>query len=430
MTPTKRIRNGRVSWRVQYRVDGKPHEKTFAFERDAKRYDREVHRALDLGSYVNPNDPTTLGTYAAEYLSTRAHGPSSRSIYARYLKRINESGLGGRPIGKVRPSEVTGWVTRQQDSGLAPRTVQLMVTFLRSVYAAAVADGRGVTVSPVPRDLHLSAGDEDAGEVMVPSIEDVDAFADAMTDLNPRCRMLVLIQAGAGLRIGEALALRREDVDFARHQIRVCGRVLGRERVPGCKGSRGARVKTRTVPLLPDVAKELAAHMLAYPPADVESAIGAPFTDSHGRLWSLSSYGYWFGLARDAAGLSSSVSSHTLRHHFASVALSKNVPIKDVATFLGHEARGKDLRARHGRRGGSVHRAHGQDVGAVGWAGRTGRAACVEPVGIAFAITRGRQRLDVIGTLVPPAMTKNVGVPETPLRSAPSTSEATRAPPA
>ena len=78
MTPTKRIRNGRVSWRVQYRVDGKPHEKTFAFERDAKRYDREVHRALDLGSYVNPNDPTTLGTYAAEYLSTRAHGPSSR----------------------------------------------------------------------------------------------------------------------------------------------------------------------------------------------------------------------------------------------------------------------------------------------------------------------------------------------------------------
>jgi len=53
-------------------------------------------------------------------------------------------------------------------------------------------------------------------------------------------------------------------------------------------------------------------------------------------LWSLSSYGYWFGLARDAAGLSSSVSSHTLRHHFASVALSKNVPIKDVATFLGH----------------------------------------------------------------------------------------------
>src|SRR5512135_165187 len=117
-----------VSWRVFWLVEGQQKNKTFARERDARRYDRQVHLDLDKGSYVDPNEKMTVGEYAGYYLSTKAHAESSRKVYASYLRRINAAPLGGRPLGKVRPSEVQRWVSRLQDDGLASRTVSLMVS--------------------------------------------------------------------------------------------------------------------------------------------------------------------------------------------------------------------------------------------------------------------------------------------------------------
>jgi integrase len=49
-------------------------------------------------------------------------------------------------------------------------------------------------------------------------VAQVQALADAMPD---RCRAMIIIQAGLGLRIAELLALRLEDVDFLRRTVRV-----------------------------------------------------------------------------------------------------------------------------------------------------------------------------------------------------------------
>ena len=145
---------------------------------------------------------------------------------------------------------------------------------------------------------------------------------------------MIVAQAGIGVRVGEMFALRKQDIDRDRHEVQVCGRVLlnSRVRVAGTKGSRGQRIKTRTVPLLPDVAEELAEHMLIYPPRED----GALLYDAQGQLWSQGAYASRFLRAREAAALSAEITTHTLRHHFASVALAKGVPLKDVATFLGH----------------------------------------------------------------------------------------------
>jgi len=95
------------------------------------------------------------------------------------------------------------------------------------------------------------------------SVEQVAALAEAMPE---RYRTMVLAQASLGLRIGELLALRVEDVDFLRRTVRIEWQFT--------QGSNGERSEPktprskRTVPLPRVVADALAAHLAAYPAAE------------------------------------------------------------------------------------------------------------------------------------------------------------------
>jgi integrase len=126
---------------------------------------------------------------------------------------IEGTRLGGRKLADVRPSEVQAWAT-DRSRVLAPTTVRQAVGLLRSVYGAAVLD-RLVAASPVIR-IQLPRYEK---ERIVPlSVEQVAALAEAMPE---RYRTMVLAQAGLGLRIGELLALRVQDVDFLRRTVRI-----------------------------------------------------------------------------------------------------------------------------------------------------------------------------------------------------------------
>jgi integrase len=67
------------------------------------------------------------------------------------------------------------------------------------------------------------------------SVEQVVALARAMPE---RYRAMVLTQAGLGLRIGELLALRVQDVDFLRRTVRIEWQFT--------QGSKGERSEPKT----------------------------------------------------------------------------------------------------------------------------------------------------------------------------------------
>ncbi len=224
----------------------------------------------------------------------------------------------------MRPSEVQAWAT-DRSRVLAPTTLRQAVGLLRSVYGAAVLD-RLVASSPVVR-IQLSRHER---ERVVPlSVEQVAALAQAMPE---RYRIMVLTQAGLGLRIGELLALRVADVDFLRRTVRIEWQFT-----QGSKGER-SEPKTprsrRTVPLPRMVADVLAAHLAAYPAAED----GTIFTTGKGTA--LGHVYYRHNLIRRAvteAGLPKGTTSHDLRHHYASVLLAAGESVVAVAERLGHE---------------------------------------------------------------------------------------------
>jgi integrase len=238
-------------------------------------------------------------------------------------KHIEGTTIGDKRLSAVRASEIQAWVT-DRAKVLSPTTVRLLVQTLRSVFNAAVQD-RLIASSPVAR---LSLPRSENARIVPLTVAQVQALADAMPD---RCRAMIIIQAGLGLRIAELLALRLEDVDFLRRTVRVEWQLTqdGKHRVsPKTPRSR------RTVPLPTVVAETLAAHISEFAPAED----GSLFTTTSGNLYRQEHFGARvFKPATKSAGLPAGVTSHDLRHHYASVLLAAGESVVAVAERLGHE---------------------------------------------------------------------------------------------
>lgn len=282
------------------------------------------------GAYVDPDDRTTVAEYARRWAAARPYrATTARRVDQQIRTHIEGTGLGGRRLAGVLPSDVQGWAAELART-LAPATVQLNVNLLKAVYAAAVLD-RLVASSPVVR---IAVPRADRERVVPLTVAQVRALADEVPERNAA---MVLVQAAVGLRLGELLALRSQDVDFLRRTVRVEYQLArgSRERVePKTPRSR------RTVPLPQVVGEALSEHMRRCPPLDD----GSLFYGHHGRVYDHAMYGSMIlkaAVRRLAAAAGStfptSTSTHDLRHHYASVLLAGGESVIAVAERLGHD---------------------------------------------------------------------------------------------
>src|ERR1035437_6399943 len=103
------------------------------------------------------------------------------------------------------------------------------------MFAVAV-DDRILAASPCHR---VRLPRDDRPEVVVPTVEQITALAGAVS---PRYRALVVILAGSGLRIGEALGLNVSDVDFLRRTVKVERQRLPSGRIGPPKTTKSAQI--------------------------------------------------------------------------------------------------------------------------------------------------------------------------------------------
>jgi integrase/recombinase XerC len=124
---------------------------------------------------------------------------------------------------------------------------------------------------------------------------------------------------GAGLRISEALGLSRREAPIeGQDSLRVTG-----------KGN-----KTRIVPILPNVARAIAAYVQLCPlplPADEPLFRGEKGGPLSPRVVQLT-----IERLRGALGLPASATPHALRHSFATHLLSRGGDLRAIQDLLGH----------------------------------------------------------------------------------------------
>jgi len=152
----------------------------------------------------------------------------------------------------------------------------------------------------------------------------------------PRFRTCLGLMYHCGLRVGEAVRIRVQDI-------------LGREQPPRLLVSHGKGGKQRYVPITPAMVQELRAWWRTHQnPTLLFPTPGRGWAD---RTFTLSQSMHLnsgpmsescvqsaYRLARAASGINPGSTTHTLRHSYATHLLEEGVSLRQISTYLGHES--------------------------------------------------------------------------------------------
>lgn len=325
----RRLPSGR--WQARYATpDGEQRTGpyTFATKAEVSRFLAQIEIELERGMAVDPRlARTTLREWAERFMTTTVHlRPKTRAAYASLLRTTILPTLGDKQVGRLRPIDVQEWVASMHARGLSASRIRQGYRLLSQMMAAA--EDSGLTARTPCRRIRLPRMEEHEPNIL--TREQVAALAAA-------CRapydLLVEVLAYSGLRIGEALALRRESVDL------LGGRLVVRESLSEANGQitfqtpKNHQQRAVTVPgfLLGRLRDHLDANVAADPRALLfVGATGEPMCHAGvmRRAW----------LPAIAATGLVGVTPHDLRATHASWVIDEGGSVMDAAARLGHVA--------------------------------------------------------------------------------------------
>lgn len=284
----------------------------------------------------------TVRDFALEYLA-RKEREGVRPNTLRLLRHelgyalpsLNDPGahdpLGRMPLQKVAPAHIRGVV-----DGLvgryAPRTVRKVVGHLRALFREAL-HLELVARNPVEAVRVRFPNEEKAARALEPH-EVARLLEAAEASRSKDMALLLKLILATGLRRGEALALQWRDIDLDRGEVRVW-RAWARVGDKGAFTSPKTPTARRVVPLPIDLLRHLRARkeelLEKLSPEEVEET----FLFGGSRPLEPNSFNHYLRRLAERAGLGR-VRVHDLRHTWATLALSRGVPLEVVSERLGH----------------------------------------------------------------------------------------------
>lgn len=325
MATVKRREDRGNRWEVRYRdPEGKQRARLFDRRVDAERFVATTTADMVRGSYIDPSaGRVTFGEYVEAWLTSRVHRASTASRVESDLRLHVLPHLGRRPIAQIRHSEIQGWV-RGRSEVLSPGSVENAYRTVAAVFRSAIRD-RILAANPCEG---VTLPRQSRAEVVPPTVDEVRTLLAAMPD---RYRVAGVLAAGAGLRLGEALGLTVDRVDFLRRQARVDRQLITPDRGEPHFGPPKSEASTRTVPLADVVLEGIAEHLRRFP----AGPDGLVVTYIDGRPVRRNRFGAMWRQSIARAGIGEH-RFHDLRHHFASALIAGGCSVKVVQKALGH----------------------------------------------------------------------------------------------
>jgi len=285
-----------------------------------------------------PDQRQKLGPFLRHWLDEVARPTLRASTYDSYddiLRLHLIPGLGRIPLAKLAPAEVQSFLNAKLESGLSPRRVQYLHAVLRR--ALVTAERWGLVARNVAKLVDAPRVPRHEIEPLTP--EQARRLIEAAA--KDRLRALYVTALGTGLRQGELLGLRWEDVDLEAGRLRVrhtLARVDGRLELLEPKTDRSRR----SVSLPEVVVSALRAHRTRQ---RMERLVAGSrwqdtehtFATTIGTPIEAARVTRSFGLALERAGLPR-IRFHDLRHAAATFLLAQGFTLEDVKNLLGHSS--------------------------------------------------------------------------------------------
>jgi integrase/recombinase XerC len=279
----------------------------------AKDVAAEARRWISFLAHERRLAATTLEAYARDV--------------AGFLSFLAEH-LGGKPklvdLARLAPADVRAFLSRRRTDGIEARTLMRSLAAARSFARFLEREGHGkVAALAAVRTPRISRGLPKP--LSVASARNVaDPASRAGEEREPwvlaRDAAVLALLYGSGLRISEALGLKRRDAQLPGRadQITVTG-----------KGN-----KTRMVPVLPQVARAIAEYVSLCPH---DLGADAPlFRGARGGALSPRIVQLAMQRLRGALGLPPTATPHALRHSFATHLLARGGDLRSIQELLGH----------------------------------------------------------------------------------------------
>jgi integrase len=282
-------------------------------------------------------DNLKVGEYLERWLVDSVLDTVRPTTYERYeqIVRIHvRPALGSVKLKNLTPVHVRGLYREKLEAGLSARTVQYIHVTLHKALKQAVQDGL------IPRNATeaVKAPQVRREEMRPLSAEQVKVLLEVAR--GDRLEALYVLAIHTGLRQGELLGLKWEDVDLESGTLRVRRTLVTAKggpvlTAPKTKGSR------RSVKLTQDAVEALRSH-LKHQLQEIDRAgslwreNGLMFASESGEPLDrryLTSCRYKALLKRAELPM---IRFHDLRHTCATLLLSKNVNPKIVSEMLGH----------------------------------------------------------------------------------------------
>jgi integrase/recombinase XerC len=280
---------------------------------------------------IAPDVTAEIGRWLAYLGSERRMSPKTLEAYEREVGQFLAflaGHLGGTPslktLAKLTPADVRAFMASRRADGAGNRTLMRGLAGTRSFARFLERNGKGkvgalaaIRTPKLPRSLPKPLAVKDAKRITEAELRDGETRPPWIV---ARDAAVLGLLYGSGLRIAEALSLKREQAPLPNtgEAITVTG-----------KGN-----KARMVPVLPQVAQLIADYVALCPlelPPDGPLFIGARGGPLLPRIVQLA-----MARLRGAMGLPDSATPHALRHSFATHLLARGGDLRSIQELLGH----------------------------------------------------------------------------------------------
>jgi integrase len=336
---TKR-QDGRFAVTVRY-IDPLTGERKRAYfygktQAEAKAKAEKARQRLSQGAPLRDASRTLaewLDEWQRTFLAASGRAQSTKVMHAGYCRSWIIPTLGSIRLDRLTVGDVNRLMLAMKDAGKADSTRRNCYTTLRKALDDAVLNGLLAT-NPTHKVPQPRAKRKEARFLTTDEAARLLAGAEGLR-YAPVLRFIL----GTGLRRGEVLALRWEDIDLERGHARIRGSLV---RLDGALIVSDTKTATsrRTVALSPAVVALLARHKAAQASEQLQAgnlweASGFVFTTALGAAVEPQNLLRTVRIAAKKAGLTGVV-VHSLRHTYATTALLHGVPLKVVSVNLGH----------------------------------------------------------------------------------------------
>lgn len=337
---TKRA-NG--TYQIRIMVNGETAKASAKTRKEAESKLCAMRADLERGTYMKP-DKTTVSewfdTYMTEYKENAVKEVSTYA-YRSVFKTHVAPAIGDRQLHSVRPSQLQKILNGIKEGGYSNETIQFVNQIMHQMFKQAVKEGiilrnpcEGVTTPKgKPREPHTAL-----------TVDQQARFTAWLLDedqlLNPFVKMMLY----TGMRCGEVCALQWQDVDLKKNVIHV------RHTLHWLKG-KGSVLTTpktkcsiRDIPLQPQARRILKKERSRLLSDSVNAFSGETFVFHDGDMKPIQYNRVNRYVSRISEQIQKqdptfpAVTTHVMRHTFATRAIENGMPPQVLKSILGHSS--------------------------------------------------------------------------------------------